>query len=115
MNMIGEEKNKLRTEIYMDSYNDVSEFNEKELDEINKICSQLEIKNKDEKIEYNYLNYDYFILKFSLNFLHYIKDKSNSIIHILFEEISYYFYEPQIKDSTTLFQLISNILQNKLK
>ena len=113
MNMIGEEQNKLRTEIYMDSYNDVSEFNEKELDEINKICSQLEIKNKDEKIEYNYLNYDYFILKFSLNFLHYIKDKSNSIIHILFEEISYYFYEPQIKDSTTLFQLISNIFQKK--
>ena len=113
MNMIGEEQNKLRTEIYMNSYNDVSEFNEKELDEINKICSQLEIKNKDEKIEYNYLNYDYIILKFSLNFLHYIKDKSNSLIHILFEEISYYFYEPQIKDSTTLFQLISNIFKKK--
>ena len=70
-------------------------FNEKELDEINEICSKLE-KNKT-KIEYTKTGYDYIILKFVLNFLIYFKDKSNYIVHIVFESISSYFILKKIQ------------------
>ena len=88
------------------------EFTEKELDEINKICSKLE-KNKT-KIEYTKTGYDYIILKFVLNFLIYVKDKSNYIVHIVFESISSYFYFEDIENPTTLSELLTKIFDKNV-
>ena len=88
------------------------EFTEKELDEINKICSILE-KNK-KKIEYTQTGYEYIILKFVLNFLIYFKDKSNYIVHIVFESISSYFYFEDIENPTTLSELLTKIFDKNV-
>ncbi len=88
------------------------EFNEKELDEINEICSKLE-KNKT-KIEYTKTGYDYIILKFVLNFLIYVKDKSNYIVHIVFESISSYFYFKDIEKTTTLSELLAKVFDKNI-
>ena len=87
-------------------------FNEKELDEINEICSKLE-KNKT-KIEYTKTGYDYIILKFVLNFLIYVKDKSNYIVHIVFESISSYFYFKDIEKTTTLSELLAKVFDKNI-
>ena len=88
------------------------EFTEKELDEINEICSKLE-KNK-KKIEYTKTGYDYIILKFVLNFLIYFKDKNNYIVYIVFESISSYFYFEDIKNTTTLSELLAKIFDKNI-
>ena len=88
------------------------EFKEEELDEINKICSMLE-KNK-KTIEYSKTGYDYIILKFVLNFLIYFKEKSNYIVHIVFESISSYFYFEDIENPTTLSQLLAKIFDKNV-
>ena len=88
------------------------EFKEEELDEINKICSMLE-KNK-KTIEYSKTGYDYIILKFVLNFLIYFKEKSNYIVHIVFESISSYFYFEDIENPTTLSELLTKIFDKNV-
>ena len=109
------DKIKVEDKILKDSsYKNIEncEFNEKELDEINEICSKLE-KNK-KKIEYTKTGYDYIILKFVLNFLIYVKDKSNYIVHIVFESISSYFYFKDIEKTTTLSELLAKVFDKNI-
>ncbi len=53
-------------------------------------------------------------MKFVLNFLIYFKDKSNYIVHIVFESISSYFYFEDIENPTTLSELLTKIFDKNV-
>ena len=49
-------------------------------------------RNKRKKCEYNSCDYDYIILKFTINFLKYVPEKSNCFIYVLLEQISTHYH-----------------------
>ena len=96
-----EQFNQLNTEV---------EFNKIEINEIQKICSYLEKKRRDEKCIYTKRNTEYIILKFTINFLNFIRYKSNFIIHILLDKYSEFFHFTEIKNKDNLIEFIRSIL-----
>ena len=96
------------------SENNKYEFNENKIKEIKSICTQIEKEMKDKKCEYNSYDYNYIILKFTLNFLNYVRESSNFFIHILLEKISKHFYFSDFENKITLSELISSIFNGQV-
>ena len=94
--------------------NEIYEFNENEIQEIKIICSQFEKEIKDKKCEYSSYDYEYVILKFTINFLNYVKETSNCFIHVLLEQISKHFYFSDFEKKITLSELISSIFKGQV-
>ena len=94
--------------------NEIYEFNENEIQEIKIICSQFEKEIKDKKCEYSSYDYEYVILKFTINFLNYVKETSNCFIHFLLEQISKHFYFSDFEKKITLSELISSIFKGQV-
>ena len=64
-------------EVYAIKRISIENLNENEIQEIKIICSQFEKEIKDKKCEYSSYDYEYVILKFTINFLNYVKETSN--------------------------------------
>ena len=97
-------------EKFFDQVNSEVEFNNIEIKEIQKVCSFLEKKRRDEKCVYTKRNTEYIILKFTINFLNFIRYKSNFIIHILLDKYSEFFNFIEIKNRNNLIDFIKSIL-----
>ncbi len=79
------------------------EFKEDEIKIINKINIKLELSTQNDNINYNINNIE---LEFIINFLFYLKDKGNQIVHILFDKFSIYYL---LDDSEIKYKQPKNI------
>ena len=93
--LIKEEKNKLSKfrEINQIESKKIQRFSEEEMILINEKCSKLEKGRLESKYEYEYeeKNKKKIHLTFLINFLNFIKEQSNDLIHILLEDNCQYF------------------------
>ena len=93
--LIKEEKNKLSKfrEINQIESKKIQPFSEEEIILINEKCSKLEKGRLESKYEYEYeeKNKKKIHLTFLINFLNFIKEQSNDLIHILLEDNCQYF------------------------
>lgn len=93
--LIKEEKNKLSKfrEINQIESKKIQPFSEEEIILINEKCSKLEKGRLESKYEYEYeeKNKKKIHLTFLINFLNFIKEQANDLIHILLEDNCQYF------------------------
>ena len=88
--------------------NNKIEFTDDEINELIKVGSQIE-KERKEKCYYYQSNEKYILLKFTISYLKFIRDKSNLFIHILLEKYSKNFYFKEIKNTNDIKNFITSI------
>ena len=93
--------------------NNKIEFTDDEINELIKVGSQIE-KERKEKCYYYQSNEKYILLKFTISYLNFIRDKSNLFIHILLEKYSKNFYFKEIKNTNDIKNFITSIFNKDI-
>ena len=88
------------------------EFTDEELNELIKIGTQIE-KEIKEKCNYYLTNEKYILLKLTISYLNFVRERVNLLIHILLEKYSENFYFKEINNIDDLKKFIINVFSNE--
>ncbi len=88
------------------------EFTDEELNELIKIGTQVE-KERKEKCNYYLTNEKYILLKLTISYLNFVRERANLLIHILLEKYSENFYFKEINNIDDLKKFIINVFSNE--